>query len=190
MTTGTRSLLLAGLAISLLPSKGALAAPVLLSLEPIIGYERVQKIVPDAHTHDRLLYGARLTLGFMPLAAEAEYTRATDSESFSSPDLKTKDTDDRLKLGLRSSIPISRIFSFQLRGGGQALRNVHSETTAGVTSEVKNKIHWDPYGGAGLTARLGSRVLLSAGVTAVFTDFPHMSKNDYQTNVGFSLRFP
>ncbi len=39
-------------------------------IEPVIGYERVQKLVPTPHTSDRLVYGARAWLGFPLVAVE------------------------------------------------------------------------------------------------------------------------
>ena len=91
-----------------------------IGLEPVVGYERVQKLVPTAHTSDRLVYGARLTLGVPLLSVEAEYLRGTDTEAFPSNDLTTIDTDDKIKVGLRSRLALGSLLSFTLRAGGQA----------------------------------------------------------------------
>src|SRR5687767_3267052 len=97
-----RLLIAVAVSAPLLAVSYAEAAPFGLGIEPIIGYERVQKVLPTQHTKDRLIYGARLTLGIPLLSAEAEFTRGTDTENFPSDDLTIKDTDDKLKLGLRS----------------------------------------------------------------------------------------
>src|SRR4051812_25574505 len=92
-------------ALTPLLSSGALAAPpVAITVEPIIGYERVQKLVPQRHSRDRLTYGARARAGIPAVSAELEFTRAEDTEDFSGQALsRVKDQDDRLKLGVVSS---------------------------------------------------------------------------------------
>jgi hypothetical protein len=172
-----------------LVSSAAHAAPIFLTVEPLVGYERVQKILPTEHTTSRLMYGARLTFGFPLLSLESEYTRGSDSETFSNPEQTLKDTDDKVKLGLRSSIRLSSIFSLQARGGGQAKRNTHEVTQNGTTTSTTSPIVYRPYAGAGLSATLASRFVLTGGITAVFNDFPNMSKNEYQTTLGFSIKF-
>lgn len=157
-----------------------------MSIEPIIGYERVQKLVPTAHTTSRLLYGARLTAGIPLVAAEAQYTRGNDTEEFPDQSLTIKDMDEKLKLGLRSSIRMTSLFSLQARGGGQAKRNTHEVNGLATV----NPITYQPYAGLGLQSRLGRNFVLEGGVTTVFNDFPHMSQNEYETTLGFSILFP
>lgn len=162
----------------------------LLSIEPIIGYERSQKLVPTPHTKDRLIYGARATAGLRLLSLELEYTRGTDSEDFPSDGLASKDTDDRLKMGLVSSFGLGRLFRLHARGGVQASKNIHEETQAGVTTVTSNPIEYNPYAGAGLSAGLGRKLSISGSLTAVFREFPDMSKNEYQATLGFSIKLP
>lgn len=159
-------------------------------LEPIIGYERVQKWVPSPHTKDRLIYGARYNLGLGFLGAEAEYTRASDTESFPSSGLETQDTSDRLKLGARLRFFSLGIVSASARLGGEAYRNVHQETVSGITTTTTEPIRYRPYAGALLNGHLGRSLGVHAGLTAVFRDFPDMSQNDYQVTAGFSVKFP
>src|SRR4051812_15642989 len=96
------------------------AAGFSFGLEPLVGYERVQKIVPTQHTSDRLMYGGRAIFGVPLVSGELEYTRGMDTETFTSPSLTTKDTDDKVKAGLRSSIRLGSLFYLLARAGGQA----------------------------------------------------------------------
>lgn len=174
----------------LILSTSAHASLFKLTIEPIVGFERVQKLIPTAHKVDRMLYGARFSLGIPLLAIEAQATRGTDSETFTSPAMSVKDTDDRLKLGLRSSLRLGPILMLIARGGGQAKRTIHEETVSGVTSRTIPPIKYRPYAGLGLTSRLGSAFALSGGITAVFNNFPHMKDNDYETTLGFTVSLP
>ena len=176
--------------VSIVIGHAAQAEVLAFNIEPIVGYERVQKLAPAAHTRDRLFYGARATVGVPLIAGEVEYIRGTDTETIAAQDLSLKDTDDRVKLGLRSSLRISTLLSLQLRGGGQAKRNTHEETQAGVTTKTIGQIVYKPYAGLSLSARLSSKIELSGGIVTVFNGFPNMSKNEYQTSLGFRVSFP
>lgn len=162
-----------------------------VGIEPIIGYERVQKILPTAHTTDRLTYGARLTVGIPLIAAEAEYLRGTDTETFPVSNLVITDTDDRLKAGIRSSLGLGALLRFTLRGGVQATQNQHQETVNGVvTTQVTRPIVYYPYAGAGLRVRLSNKLNLSGDIIAVIPNTSDLSKNEYQTTLGLTVRFP
>lgn len=161
-----------------------------MQIEPIVGYERVQKLVPDKHTVDRLHYGARLSLGVLFLTAEATYIRANDTEEFPSQNLTVKDTTDKAQLGLRGSFKLIGVIRASARAGGQASQNTHEETRNGVyTKEVETiKVH--PYAGAGLIVQLGRLFLFKSDVTTVFTKWPDMNYNEYQVTAGFAVKFP
>ena len=171
-----------------LPARAA--SLLIYEIEPIVGYERTQKLVPTRHTKDRLLYGARMTFGVPLIAGELEYTRATDNEDFPDDLLTTKDTEDRVKLGLKSQIRLGATINAFARAGGQASRNIHEETLNGVASKVEEPIKYKPYAGAGFTGKLGRHYLFTAGITVVFKEFPVMDKNEYQATAGFVVRFP
>lgn len=161
-----------------------------LNIEPLVGYELVQKILPNPHTKNRLMYGARVTAGIPLVSAEAEYTRSTDTETYPDQDLTIKDTDNKLKLGARSTLTLSRFFRFTLRAGGQAKQSTHEITEAGMTRTTTDPIVYRPYAGAGLSASLSSKINLSGTFTVVFNDFPNMSQNEYQTTLGFAVKLP
>lgn len=185
-----RSIVIAGVILISLFQPHARASKASVNIEPIIGYERVQKLIPEAHTVERMYYGARATAGVSLLSAEAELTRATDTETFSNQNLTVKDLDDRLKLGLRSSYMLNSLISLQARGGVQAERKTQEQTNSGVSTTSVGKILYHPYAGASLSSRLMSNLSLTGGVTVVFHEFPNMNKNDYQVSLGFSVRYP
>lgn len=162
-----------------------------LGLEPIIGYERVQKLVPTEHTNDRLVYGARLTLGFPLLSLEGEYTQSKDTETFTDQGLVVKDSAQKLKVGLRSTVSLTMALKAFARGGMQATRNEHTEETNGVqTAYSKEPERWDPYAGAGFKVAIGRKLSLTGDVVAVFKQWPNMKKNEYLTSVGFEIKVP
>jgi hypothetical protein len=171
------------------PSR-AVGAVFRAELEPVVGYERVEKLVPTAHTRDRLVYGGRLTLGVIWVAVEAEYLTSNDVENFVAEGLSTKDVTERAKAGLRFSMNLARVLAFTLRGGAQASRNRHTETLAGITLTTLEPLTYRPYLGAGLTATLARNLAFRADVTTVFKDFPSLLGAEYQLTAGFVIRFP
>ncbi|MBC7691778.1 MAG: hypothetical protein H7222_08405 [Methylotenera sp.] len=183
--------LISSLSVLLIPSAQA-AGPsmVTTTVVPIIGFERTQKLVPTPHATTRLIYGVRVTAGVRLLSLESEYTHGMDSEAFPLQNLTTRDTADRVKLGIRSTFAMSSFLSTFLRAGGQATRNVHEETNSGVSTKTTDKIKYSPYAGTGLDIRLFHNFSLTAGLTVVFNQFPDLKKNDYQTTAGFTIRFP
>lgn len=161
-----------------------------LGIEPIIGYEMAQKLLPTRHRVSRLTYGGRITAGILLISAELEYTRANDEESYSAPARTIADTDDKLKLGLRSGFGLGRLIRLTARGGVQAQQNKHDETIAGVTRTSYTPVTYNPYAGAELRLRLTNKITASAGVVVVVHDFNDMVQNEYQTTAGFSISLP
>lgn len=158
-------------------------------IEPIVGYERVQKLVPAAHTKDRLVYGARAWLGIPIISIETEYLHSTDTEVYST--MTTVDTDQKAKLGLRSQIKLSSLLSFVARAGAQAKQTKHDETTGGVTTSTTTDFIYKPYAGAGFHMRLAKHVALTAEIVAVFANYPtSWTDNEYQTTAGLTIHFP
>lgn len=175
----------------LLPASAWSRGPeVQVKMEPVFGYERVQKLQPEAQIKSRVFYGARIVAGLPHLSAEGELIRGTDSETYPSLNMTRSDTDDRLKLGLRSSYSMGKLMSAHARGGVQASRNVAEITQSGITTTERGEIKYHPYAGAGIRSAVASNVSLVGDVVVVFGDFPDMKKNDYQTSLGFSVSFP
>ncbi len=165
-------------------------AVVSTGVEPIIGYERAQKLIPTPHTTERLVYGARITVGLPLISAEAEFTRATDTESFPTMALTVKDTEDKARVGARSTFRLGGMISLIARAGAQAKLVKHETTTAGVTGLIVDPIKYNPYAGVGFKFKMSRQVALTADLTVVFRDFPNMNQNDYMTTAGFVVSFP
>lgn len=161
-----------------------------MELEPLVGYERVQKVIPIPHTRNRLMYGGRLTVGIAWLAAELEYLNSTDKEDFPLNGITTKDVDDRAKVGARINLNLARFLAFTLRGGGQASRNRHTETSGGTVTTTQGAILYKPYAGTGLTASFGRTIALRADLVAIFANFPNLLGATYQATAGLVIRFP
>ncbi len=175
---------------SLLTLSNLSHALISMNIEPIVGYERVQKLIPERHTKDRLVYGARLSLGIPLVSVEASYLRANDTEDFTDLGLSIKDTTDKAQLGLRSSIKLLGVLRASARAGGQASLNVHEETLNGVTRKDIETLKVHPYAGAGLIFQLGKLFQFRADLTTVFVEFPNFNNNEYQLTAGFAVKFP
>jgi len=158
-----------------------------LDLEPVIGYERVQKFRPVEQTVDRMIYGLRILIGVPLIKLEIEGTRGQDTATFTSPELTTKDLSDKVKIGLRSGLRLGRLLTLSGRGGVQAEQNTHTETAAGVATITKDPVVPKPYAGAGLKVKLNPKISLSGDVVAVFKQWPDMDKNEYQTTLGINV---
>lgn len=161
-----------------------------MNVEPIVGYERVQKLVPDRHYKDRVHYGLRVSLGVPLLSVEAAYLRSNDTEEFTDLGLTIKDTTDKAQLGLRSSFKFHGIVRLTARAGGQAKLNVHEEIRNGVATKDIETLKVDPYAGAGFIFQLGKLFQFRSDLTVVFTKFPDMNYNEYQLTAGFAVKFP
>ncbi len=160
-------------------------------IEPIFGYEQVQETVPVAHTTDRLVYGARASVGIPAIALETEYLYGKDTETFSSSVQSVTDTDQEVKLGLRSHIRLANAFTFVLRAGAQATQSKLDETVSGVTTTTTSSFVYCPYAGAGLHIGLMNHVAFTAEVVSVFTNYKtRWTNNDYQVTAGLIVHFP
>lgn len=164
------------------------AAGFLFTLEPIVGYERVQILTPSSHQTNRLFYGGRMTLGVMLFSLEAEYTHASNQESSSS--FTQTNTGDRAKAGIRSGFNLGSVLSFYLRGGAQGSQERTERTVSGVTTTTYQAIRINPYLGLGTRFRLSSKFYFAADAVATIPSFSDMSQNEYQVNAGFGLRLP
>lgn len=183
-----RSLALLGLLVSL-PALGR-GGLVEVEVEPIIGYEREQKLLPEPRTTETILYGARLTAGIPMVSGELEYTTSTDTESFPALGLSQTEKTERAKLGIVSKLRLGRLFRFKLRGGAQARRTTTEQTSGTVTTRSVSPVKYKPYLGAGVQARLTPKFRFSADLVTIFEDFPSFRNNQYQLTAGFSVKFP
>ncbi|MBY0370901.1 porin family protein [bacterium] len=158
-------------------------------LEPIVGYERVQKFLPTAHTKDRLVLGGRVVLGTPLISAEAEYTRANDTESYPATSTDIAEQQDKARVGLRSTYNFALVSVFA-RAGAQARLTKRTVTVSGTPSTQTDPITYNPYAGAGARVHIRNNIALSADITVVFNGFPNMNMNDYMTTAGLVVSFP
>lgn len=157
-------------------------------LEPLYGYETVYRDYPSPHLNTRAMYGARLTVGSDLISGELEYTKASDTEDFSTAPEKVKTEDERLKLGVRSTYRFNNFVFASGRLGGQATKEIRESTSGGVETRTEEPIKYNPYAGASLGIRLGP-ISLSVNSTVIFRDGSDMSKNDYQNTFSVGVGY-
>lgn len=159
-----------------------------VEVEPIVGYERQQKLYPTPHRRDVLVYGALVTLGVPLLSVESEYLHSMDTETSTSPAFTNKETIDKVKVGGRSTVRLVGFLYAWARLGVQAKRIRTERTVGGVTTTSENPVDWDPYAGAGLRAKISPMFAFDAGVTVIFNDWPDMNRNEYALTAGFTIK--
>lgn len=159
-----------------------------LKIEPVIGYERVQSILPTLHTSNRMYYGLRANWGPQHLSLEAEVTQSKEDETYNSGAVEIAETSTNYKLGLRSAFNIGRALNWYIRAGASARDSKYERTEAGVTTTQEPGTYVSPYAGTGLGINLFSIFSLDAGITAVFTDHRRIDEPEYQSSLGFSIR--
>ena len=159
-----------------------------LSVEPVLGYEKVQSILPTPHTSNRLFYGIRANWGPELLSLEAEATQSKDDSTHENGTVEVSQTSKNYTLGLRSSYGLGRNFKWYLRAGGSARDSKYTKTEAGVTTTQEPATYISPYAGSGLTLNMFGFFSLNAGITAVFTDHKNVSEPEYQSSLGFSVK--
>ncbi|WP_413943304.1 hypothetical protein [Bdellovibrio sp. HCB-162] len=157
-------------------------------LEPLYGYETVYRDYPSPHLNTRLMYGARLTAGTDLISGELEYTKASDTEDFSTAPEKIRTEDEKLKLGVRSTYRFNNFFFATGRLGGQATKEIRKETSGGVETTKEEPIKYNPYAGASLGVKLGP-ISVNVSSTVIFRDGGDMSKNDYQNTVSVGVGY-
>lgn len=159
-----------------------------LTFEPIVGYERVQKLSPTVHTKARLIYGVRANFGPPLISIEGQVTQGNDTEVFPLLDLTIKEEVINAMLGLRSQIGFGPL-GFYIRAGGHARKSKITTTKAGASTVKEPAIYASPYAGTGISLKLASMLRVNAGITVIFSGRPKGSDQEYQTTLGFALKF-
>lgn len=160
-----------------------------LTITPIVGVERVQKIYPTSRMETRTILGARAVYKFPISSLEVEYTHAEDDEVIGTT--KYEDAEDKLRVGLRGSFNAGSFLGYYIRGGAQGRKNEHTETVNGLTSTSKKSSKVQPYVGTGLEIKLLQYFSLSADLLATYTptDDPNLKDYELQPSLGLNLRF-
>ena len=180
--------LLCGLGLGLCFSTNSSADILSVQVEPIIGFEHTQQLLPTPHLVNRMFYGARVTAGVLMVSGEAEYTHGILQEDF--PGISQNSVSDRLKIGVRSGVGLGSLIKLTVRGGVQASKTQTTQTVLGIATTTDHPLRYDPYAGATLNVRLSNKISGSIGVVAVVRDINHLDQNEYQTTAGFAIRFP
>ncbi len=171
-------------------SQSATAADDWFTIEPLYGFERVQKFYPlPARYRTRSFLGVRAILGPRLLSGEVEVTHASDTEEFPDQDLKVKETSKKGKLGVRSTLKAGNYLGFFLRAGMQVRDNDLEITENGVSRSEDPAPRWDPYAGTGVQVAIADVVALTGGVTAIFAeDIANHRDYEYQYSLGVTFR--
>lgn len=162
-----------------------------LSVTPIVGLERVQKFQPTPHMKTRGIFGLRAIFQLPVTAIEGEYTHAQDSSNDPVNNVSYKDSEDKIRLGLRGSFDLGSFMTSYLRGGAQARKNEQTRTANGATSTKDTVTKVQPYVGTGLELRIFTFFSLTADLLATFTPTDHPDLKDYelQPSLGINFRF-
>ena len=176
------------LLFSLVAPSARAAEKVQYTVQPLAGFEIVEKEIPDLHSKIRFMYGARITGGYRQFAGEVEGTRATDREDFLLQSLSIEDRTDRVKLGIRSTQNLfgSSRLSITARAGGEASRTQHSQTLNGVSTQNTSPIYCRPYIGGGVSTEVYRGFALGFDVVAVI-NIHDLRKNDYQGTASIQI---
>lgn len=157
-------------------------------IEPIYGYETVFRDYPNDHLTTHMLYGLRLTAGVDLLSVEAEYTKSSDTEDYSTAPEKIKTDDENYKLGITSTYRFNNYFFMSGRAGAQATHETRTETNSGVDSKTDEPMKYNPYAGASVGVKLGP-LSLNLNSTVIFKDATNMSKNNYQNTFSVGIGY-
>jgi hypothetical protein len=161
------------------------------TVSPIVGVERVQKLLPAPHMKTRTIFGANVLFKLPIASAEAEYTHGQDTTSDPTAQTSFEDVSDKVKLGLRGEMTLGSFLSFHLRGGAQGSQNQITSSINGaiIKTEKSNKVN--PYAGTGLSIHLLQSFSLNADIVAVYKPTSAEGLSDYEISpsVGLSFNF-
>lgn len=163
-----------------------------LSIKPIVGFERVQKLVPNPSMKTRFVYGVEALYSLPVGTAEAEITKAQDDsvDLSTTPNIRYKDEEVKGKIGLRGTMA-DGYFSMYLRGGAQIRQNQQTKTVDGQSSTSTSTTKVQPYIGTGIGINVASYFSLDAGITVVYTpsNKSGLSDFEYSPTMGFGIHF-
>lgn len=171
-------------------SQNSDAAEGAVSIEPLYGVERTQRLYPKPAAYTtRTFVGARGTYGTPLLAAELEVSQSNSQDDFPDTDEKVKYQTQRAMLGIRTYPISSKYFGVFFRAGGRAQKNTREITKSGVTTKEEDPLSLDPYAGTGLTIAFASNFALSAGATLMYNrNAPASEQYDTQYTFSFTIR--
>ena len=178
------------LSIGLLHGTTARAEALRIAIEPVVGYEQTQILLPTPHTTTRLTYGATATVGVLLISGEAQYLHGSSSETYPDLGLTQTHTTDRIRLGLRSGIRLGSLLTVFFRGGAEGSQERIDQTVGGVLTTSIYPLTIRPYAGVGARASLGGKIYATADVTAVIVSLSDLTQTQYTATAGFGISLP
>lgn len=162
-----------------------------LSITPIVGLERVQKFQPTTHMDTRTIVGARAVYKFPISALEVEYTHAQDTTDDAATNSTYKDSEDKIRVGLRGGFTLGSFVSTYIRGGAQGRKNEQTHTINNSTTTKTTSSKVQPYVGTGIEIKIFQYVSVTADVLATYTptNDPNLKDYELQPSLGLNLRF-
>ena len=150
-------------------------------LEPVLGYEFLQRSYPNTHTEGMFFYGARAVAGSQMIAGELLYTHGSASESFATPTLLTADsTRDLIRIGPRTLIPLDHWIKLLVRLGEQASHDSFTYTSSTGSYQDSPKWEFHPYVGGGLIFHFIPELSLDFEGTYILN-------GDFEAGIGFRV---
>lgn len=158
---------------------------------PIVGFERVQRLLPTATMSTRFIYGAEALYQIPFTTLEAEYTHSQDNAADLATQSNYKFSDDKIKLGIRESANLGSYVSSYIRGGAQVGQSTTTNSTSSGTTTNTTKSKMNPYVGAGIGLHVMQYFSLNASLTCVYvpTSNPALSPYEFEPSIGFSIGF-
>jgi hypothetical protein len=160
-----------------------------LTISPIVGVERIQKLKPTPTMKSRTIFGVEAVYHLPIISFEAIYTHGQDSSYDAVTTTTYKDVDDKMKLGVRGSFGMGAFLSSYLKGGAQVKLSKQTRTVSGAASSTSSETKVNPYVGTGLTISVLNTFAITADVTAVYVPTSTAGLSDYeiQPSLGFSI---
>lgn len=161
-----------------------------LTITPIVGFEKVQRVLPTPTMKTRTVFGARALYRLPITSLEAEYTHGDDTSTDVATSTTYKFVDDKLRVGIRGDFDMASFLSWNLSGGMQMKQTKTTRTVSGTSSTSSTSTTTDPYVGTGLSLHILNAFSLNADVTAVYTptDDPALDDYEIRPTLGFSIR--
>lgn len=161
-----------------------------LSIEPLYGIERSQRLYPKpARFTTRTFLGIRGVYGTSLLAGELELSQSNSNETFPNDNEKVDYSIQRAMIGVRSYPLTSQYFGAFFRAGVRAQKSIRKVESPTGTEEQEDPLTIDPYAGTGVTVAFGRMFALSAGATLIYNrNAPSSEQYDTQYSFSFTIR--
>ena len=162
-----------------------------LTITPLIGIENVQEFEPTSHMQTRYMYGVTTIYRFPILALETEFTHAQNINNDSSTNTSYKNSEDKVRLGMRGSTVLGQYIGTYLRGGAQFRKNSLTTTTNNTVQTSTSLTKVQPYLGTGIDIKLLPIISIMADILVTYTPTtdPNLRSYELQPSIGLLLRF-